>query len=56
MGKVLLELCGYYHVGNADTNESVAMADGTAGRVGLALAGYCSIETPVSVVLHTIST
>jgi len=44
----------YY--GKAETKDIVAIADGIAGRVGLTLAGYCSIETPVSVVLHTIST
>jgi hypothetical protein len=43
-------------VGRLDTKLIVTMADGTAGRVGLALAAYCSIVTPTSVGLHMIST
>ena len=39
-----------------DTKLIVTMADGTAGRVGVVPAGYCSMDTPVSVVLHIIST
>ena len=39
-----------------ETNVIVTMADGTAGRVGLVPAGYCSMDTPTSVGLHIIST
>lgn len=39
-----------------ETKLIVTMADGTAGRVGLVPAAYCSMETPTSVGLHIIST
>jgi hypothetical protein len=39
-----------------ETKLIVTMADGTAGRVGLVPAAYCSMDTPVSVGLHIIST
>jgi hypothetical protein len=49
-------ISAFYSVGRLDTNVIVAMADGTAGLVGLALVPKCSILTPVFSVLHTIST
>ena len=43
-------------VDKLDTNESVAMTDGTTGLVGELLAAKCSMLTLVLVVLHMIST
>jgi hypothetical protein len=45
----------FYCLGRLDTKLIVTMADGIAGLVGLVPAAYCSIDTPVSVVLHIIS-
>jgi hypothetical protein len=45
----------FYCVGRLDTNVIVAMADGTAGLVGLVLVPNASIDTPVFSVLHMIS-
>jgi hypothetical protein len=39
-----------------DTKLIVTIAEGIAGLVGLVPAAYCSIETPVLVGLHIIST
>jgi len=45
----------FYWVGRLDTNVMVAIADGTAGLVGLVLVGKCSKLTSVLVVRHMIS-
>jgi len=45
----------FYWLGRFETNVMVTITDGTTGLVGLVLAAKCSILTPVSVVLHTIS-
>jgi hypothetical protein len=45
----------FYWLGKLDTNVMVAIAEGTAGLVGLVLVPNASIDTPVFSVLHMIS-
>jgi hypothetical protein len=45
----------FYRLGRFETNVMVAIADGTAGLVGLVLVPNDSIDTPVFSVLHMIS-
>jgi hypothetical protein len=45
----------FYWLGRFETNVMVAIADGTAGLVGLVLVSKCSRLTAVLVVRHMIS-
>jgi hypothetical protein len=45
----------FYWLGRFETNVMVAIADGTAGLVGLELVANASIDTSVFSVLHMIS-